>query len=460
MKKSTQPAAQAVTMVNAPMRRRAAVNQANALLTPVDQPRFEAHRVTQLFPRASEQVLQQLVESIRTQGQLQPIIVVRSKIIDGLGRLEACRLAGVQPVFEHRDDLSEEAIFQLAVALNVDRRHLDESQRAMVAAGIALYEVGANQHSTHGFSQAQAAQTMKVSVDTLQRAKKVLENGTPELHTAVTQGKLDVTNAAAISTLSPDAQKVILLSDEKAIRQAAKVINKKAKEKKRETQVATIQELRKKNVPLAKDGQKFELLLADPPWDYLGTFGTPYPTMSIQEICDMPIRSRSAANAILFLWVPASLVSEGMSVVNAWGFEFKTTAVWRKGESGLGSMFRVNHELLFIGTKGAVPASKEQPASCFDAPRTSKHSEKPQLVFDMIQRMYPELTKLELFCRGNPRQGWSGWGNECVGSIDMDMTSTAVESANDPKFEDLGDQLLNSLGMSGKGSDVPELKRG
>jgi N6-adenosine-specific RNA methylase IME4 len=459
MKATKKPTAQAVSVVSATLAQQAAANDAKAPKAPAFKGTYPAHRVTQLFPRASAQQINELSESIRKNGQAVTIKVVRGQIIDGLARDEACRLTGVEPKFEHLDHLSEQEILNLCISLNLLRRHLTESQRAMVAASIAQYQVGANQYSEHGVTQGDAALIMGVSVDSVQRAKTVLEKGTPELLTAVNEGKFDVTNAQKIAELPQPMQLGLLKAgDKKLIVDTAKKINLERKAAKREERVRNNALLSQQSVPLAVTGTQYDCVVADPAWEYLGRHATDYPTMKLADICAMPVKQRSSANSVLFLWVPASLVQEGLQVMAAWGFEFKTTGVWKKGNSGLGGMLRVNHELLFIGTRGTPPAVASTPVSCFDAPR-GKHSEKPKVVFEMVEQMYPELTKVELFCRGEPRMGWSGWGNECIGAIDMPLTGDAKPAANEPTFKDAGDELLAALGMVDENPAPVKLKR-
>ena len=458
MKTTQKPTAQAVSELTATLVKKAAANDAKAAKAIEVPGKYPAHRVTQLFPRATVLQLKDLADDIRKNGLLIPIKVVNGKVIDGLAREAACRLAGVEPQFEHLDHLSEQEILDHCIALNLQRRHLSDGQRAMVAASIAQYQVGANQHSA-GVSQGEAAQVMGVSVDSVQRAKTVLDKGTPELLAAVNQGTLDVTNAKKIAELPQPVQlSVLKAGDKKLIVATAKQINLERKATVRDERIRTNAMLNQQSVPLGTTGTQFDVVLADPPWDYLSTLGTPYPTMKLEDICAMPVKQRSTANGTLFLWVPASLVQEGLQVMSAWGYKFKTSGVWKKGNSGLGGMLRVNHELLFIGTRGTPPSAASTPVSCFEAPR-GKHSEKPQVIFDMIGQMYPGLTKLELFCRGEPRTGWAGWGNECVGAIDMPLVADETPAANEPQFQDAGDELLSAMGMAEPILSPPKLKR-
>lgn len=114
----------------------------------------------------------------------------------------------------------------------------------------------------------------------------------------------------------------------------------------------------------------------------------------------------------MFLWVTSPKLEEGLIVLNAWGFEYKTSMVWVKDKIGMGYYVRGRHEFLLIGTKGNP--LKPEPENRFDsviaAPRT-EHSKKPSEVYERIEKMYPNGKYLELFAR-NERKNWKSWGNE------------------------------------------------
>lgn len=97
----------------------------------------------------------------------------------------------------------------------------------------------------------------------------------------------------------------------------------------------------------------------------------------------------------------------------AWGFTYRSAALWVKDRTGTGDWFRGQHELLLVGTRGNVPAPApgEQLESVIEAPR-GVHSEKPDIFAAMIDALYPNTAKLELFARGGPELGWDRWGNE------------------------------------------------
>lgn len=167
-----------------------------------------------------------------------------------------------------------------------------------------------------------------------------------------------------------------------------------------------------------------QVLYADPPWAFSNTgfdqsAAQAYPTMPTEAICKYADADgktiRKLANekkSVLFLWVPASLIPDGLAVVKGWGFDYKTQLIWKKDKApGMGWWVNTKHEVLFIASKGEElhPALKYD--SVFEAP-VGKHSKKPEKVYEMIEAMYTG-PYIELFAR-NKRVGWSSWGNECL----------------------------------------------
>lgn len=158
------------------------------------------------------------------------------------------------------------------------------------------------------------------------------------------------------------------------------------------------------------------LVLSDPPWryDFAETdnrqIENQYPSATVEEICDMAPKTQP--DAVLFLWATVAKLTEAFEVMNAWGFEYKTSAVWDKEKIGMGYWFRGQHELLLVGTKGkfSPPEQEARVSSVFREAR-GKHSAKPSCVYEWIEKAFPAAVKLEMFCR-NPRAGWQVQGNE------------------------------------------------
>lgn len=172
------------------------------------------------------------------------------------------------------------------------------------------------------------------------------------------------------------------------------------------------------NQPLAAPS-RFPVIYADPPWQYDDNSTDPtrvienqYPTMTIEALCDLPVADIATPDAILFMWATSPLLSKATRLLEAWGFYYQTNMVWVKDRIGMGWWVRQQHELLLIATRGHIPhpLPADRHSSVITAPR-GEHSAKPDQFYDVIERMYPELPKIEMFSR-SPRDGWYSWGNQ------------------------------------------------
>lgn len=166
---------------------------------------------------------------------------------------------------------------------------------------------------------------------------------------------------------------------------------------------------------------RYRLIYADPPWRYehieteSRAIENQYPTMSLDEIC--ALEAPAAKDSVLFLWATSPKLAEAMRVVEAWGFSYRTCAVWDKERIGMGYYFRQQHELLLVAARGSlpVPEPSARPSSVIRI-RRGRHSAKPTEVYELLESMYPQFTerdRVELFSR-HARAGWTAWSNEPV----------------------------------------------
>jgi N6-adenosine-specific RNA methylase IME4 len=159
---------------------------------------------------------------------------------------------------------------------------------------------------------------------------------------------------------------------------------------------------------------EYDIIYADPPWKYdfclEGDPNEQYSSLETDEICALPVPL--ARDAILFLWGTNPKLKDALKVMDCWGFRYITNLVWVKQTSGLGYYSMAKHELLLIGKKGDIPppSAENRPVSAISADATG-HSRKPEVFYEIIEKMYPNRKYLELFSR-NERQGWVMWGDE------------------------------------------------
>ena len=175
-------------------------------------------------------------------------------------------------------------------------------------------------------------------------------------------------------------------------------------------------------------GETFKTILADPPWQFQNRTGkmapehkrlNRYPTMRLEEIKALPVNEVAQENSHLYLWVPNALLPEGLEVMKAWGFQYKTNIIWEKVRKdggpdgrGVGFYFRNVTEMLLFGVKGANIRTLSPARTQVNLIRSQKreHSRKPDEMIKLIEACSPG-PYLELFARGE-RDGWTLWGNQ------------------------------------------------
>lgn len=168
--------------------------------------------------------------------------------------------------------------------------------------------------------------------------------------------------------------------------------------------------------------KKFKVIYADPPWDIAQTgtrgAGRHYDLMTLERIKQMPVADLASDNATLLLWTTNAALPGALEVMAAWGFTYKTNAVWDKYYMGLGNYFRGSHEILLHGVRGRAPFKFRGQRSTLLFPRQD-HSHKPEEMIPLIERVL-DGPYLELFARQRPNshKDWSVWGNE----IESDIT--------------------------------------
>jgi N6-adenosine-specific RNA methylase IME4 len=233
-----------------------------------------------------------------------------------------------------------------------------------------------------------------------------------------------VAAAADVATLPQAEQREIVARGRKEILEAAKAIRAEEAIQRRTDRLERIVEISKGNEPL-NIAQTYPIILADPPWRYehplfsscWSDIEDHYPTMTLSEICALPVRALAAEHALLFLWVPTPKLAEAIKVIEAWDFDYRTGLVWVKDRIGMGSYVRQKHEHLLIARRGEIPMPlpEGRPVSVIEAPRR-EHSRKPDEAYALIEAMYPQLPKIELFAR-RVRPGWACWGNEAPNGL-------------------------------------------
>jgi N6-adenosine-specific RNA methylase IME4 len=359
--------------------------------------------------------LESLAASIKTEGLLQPIGITENlRLVFGERRLRAYKLLGRKRIPARIVWVS--SILAGEFAENTMRKDFTISERIAIKESLVRFRHGGDRRSdqAQNFALEKADELARRlgfgNRESARQAALVVEHAAPEVVTAMDAGTIAISVAAQLAPLPTARQR-------EAIKGGRNAISAALREERRERRLGEI--LRRTREPLDGSLGRFGIILADPPWrfEHPVSLATEletnhFPTMTLDQICALPVADHAADDAILFLWTPASLLAHAVRVIEEWGFNYRTCAIWDKGRIGMGSWFLVQHEMVLLATRGKppTPMPKERRPSIITAPR-GRHSEKPTVLQEMIELWYPRVRKLELFARRR-RNGWVSWGLE------------------------------------------------
>jgi len=362
---------------------------------------IDFHPFAEIFPLIVGPEFDVLVSDITKHGQFEPIVLFEDKILDGRNRYRACVAAGVDPQFEpyQGDDP-----LGFVLSRNVRRRHLDESQRALVAAKLETMDHGGNrkagQDANLHVDRSAAAKMLNVSERSVASAAKVLAEGEGELVRAVEQAKIKVSAAARATKLNPESQHQVA---EKALAGDAKAARTILAKALREAREADLDEKQ-----TAAPGKKYEVVVID-----LESMETEecaddnrHPTCAL-GVVKQRIASIASADCVLFFWASPPRLAQALDAMKALGFEYLSNCIWVKDGVGTDPWFVNQHEILLIGARGTVPTVEPETRwqSLIDAP-CGEHSARPEIFLDLIEEYFPTRSKIHLNRRGRPRAGW------------------------------------------------------
>jgi len=348
-----------------------------------------------------EEKIKALGGTYKNQGLIQPIEIDKNyQIITGERRWRAAKLAGLKKIpCRILEDLTEEQKLERRLIENIHHEPLTDLEKAEAIK--KLIEL-------RGWNKTSAAEVLGISFTNISNLLALVE-APKEVKKLVEEKKISPSDAGEISYRLKD-------KPEKAVEVAKKVARSTSNKRKLVRTLIKEHKLKEKKVELPKD--KFDVVYADPPWkydfskDFARSIPSHYPAMDLTELCSLGNKIPFADNCVLFLWTTSPKLEQAFEVIRSWGFEYKTNFVWVKDKIGMGYYCRNKHEILLIATKGNIspPTPENRFPSVIIAPR-GKHSKKPDIVYKMIEKMYPDRKYLELFAR-TKRDKWQGWGVE------------------------------------------------
>lgn len=400
---------------------------------------YDTHPAADLFPMMGDEELRELAADIKRSGQRHAVVVLGSKILDGRNRALACRMAGIEPRFAQYEGAKDIAsLLDYVVSQNLSRRHLSASQRAYLGAlleekyaeassekkreggrrgGRAKAKDGADRPQASDRApraRDRAAAAVGSSGRSVQRAKVVREKAADEVQRAVAAGDLTVDAASELAKIEDhETQRVILeKSNGRPGNIRAHIRQHQQREIAKELEAA----------PPPPPSGPYRVIVADPPWKYdlRATDAThrgnlPYPPMTTDAICALPVAQLGEHGSVLWMWVTnghllgSGGVSDGLRVVHAWGFEPKALLTWVKPKLGLGHYLRNVTEHCILAVRGKPTIVLDNESTLLEAP-VREHSRKPDEFYALVEKLTPG-SKIELFAR-EPREGWAAWGAE------------------------------------------------
>ena len=376
---------------------------------------MKAHPAAELFPPMTAGEYAALKADIDTNGLLEPVVTCKKQILDGRHRFRACQELRIKPLFT---EYTGDDPARYVISLNLHRRHLSESQRAMIAADLVNMpdhrpaDKGANLHT----SAAAAGSLLNVSERTVKSAKKVRDHGTPELAAAVRAGKVAVADAAAIADEPAEAQQEalsrVLVGEAKTVKAA---VRQSDIARQRASVVAGTAKL---------PAGVFEVIALDPPWPYDDggeqspydpaghRASNPYPEMSLEQIGALKLPA--ADDCVLWLWTTHKFMRHAFPLLDTWGFTDRAILTWVKDRMGLGRWLRSQSEFCIMATRGKpIIDLKDQTTILYGPMR--EHSRKPDEFYALVDSLCVGR-KLDYFSR-EARHDWAQYGND-VGRFD------------------------------------------
>lgn len=365
-----------------------------------------------IIPPLSAEEYDQLKENILRDGIRDALIVWNGVLLDGHNRYKIAQEYGLpydvqEMSFDSRADAERWVILNQFGRRNLsayDRSILALRLKPIIAAQAKAQQIRTTKNRVCQISDKQEIDTKKeiakaagVSHDTIAKVEKIEAKAAPEIKAAVKSGTMSINQAY----------------------QATRREEKKAEVQKRIEEYAEVQT---GVIDIEKPEKKYNIIYADPPWRYWESGNKNqsehYKTMTVDDICSLPVKDIVSENSVLFLWVTYPILAEAFRVIEAWGFKYSTAAfVWVKKNKaadspffGCGAWTRANSELCLLATRGSVQRLDATISQIVESP-IEEHSKKPDIVRELIERLVGKLPRVELFCR-HPAEGWDVWGNE------------------------------------------------
>ena len=372
-----------------------------------------------LIPALTVEEYKQLEANILSEGIRDPLVVWNGYLVDGHNRYTIATQHGLEYKTVNKEFKDGNAVKEWMILNQFGRRNLSNYQRSVLALQLEdVFSARAKENQAIQFkgnslpqisvevkpidTQKEVAKVANVSHDTIAKVKRIEAVASPEVKAQLSTGEMSINQA--YQEIKKEEKKELQIEKKKEYEQRIETIS--------------VNEFK---VDIFDTKEKYRVIYADPPWQYdleqtspnLGGAIKHYNSMSIEDLCALPINDIADKDAVLFLWITSPKLNLFLQLMEAWGFEYKTSFVWDKVKHNMGHYNSVRHEFLLIGGRGkSTPDLKRLYDSVITIERSEKHSEKPVEFLNIIDDLYQYGSRIELFARQAKKENWYFWGNE------------------------------------------------
>jgi len=376
------------------------------------------HPACEIFPVMEGPAFDELVEDIRTHGQREKILIDKSgAILDGRNRYRACQKLGIKPAITVWVPRKGDSVLALVVSLNIKRRHLTPSLKAVLAHKLVpMFAKEAKQRQRQHGRTAPGRKSVSQKVEQV-NAGKAAEQAAK----ATGANRQYVSDVATLKKDSPDLYESVA-KGERNVKQAKQERNNRKRAVRRAANEARI----RASAPaetltgLIESGARFASIVIDPPWSpddsgihsVFGRSEPDYATQTLEEIRAVPVPELADSDCHLYLWATHRTLRAAFDLLDAWGFRYVTALAWVKPHFGMGNYFRGQHEHVLFAVRGSQPLKRKDAGTVFHAPAGAEHSAKPEEFFALVESC-SHAPYLELFGR-KAREHWVVWGQDGI----------------------------------------------
>lgn len=372
-----------------------------------------------VIPPLAPEELAQLEQNLLADGCRDPLVTWTPKLrtegsrvytfaapvlIDGHNRYDICTKHGLKFKTTSLEFDDEQQAMVWIIRNQFGRRNLSPFTRVELALKLEpLLREKAKENQAHGATAPGKKSLLQNSAEALD-TRQELARVAGVSHDTIAKGKL-------VAEHADEETKQKLRAGLSSINEAASEVKQKLKQEKKQ-QLAM--ELNAK--PLPQPDGPFDVIVCDPPWKYESRAEDithrgrlPYPDMTVEQICSLPVSTLAEPNCILWLWTTNAFMRQAFRVLDAWGFEEKTILTWCKDRMGVGDWLRGQTEHCILAVRGKPFVTLTNQTTVLNGP-LREHSRKPDEFFALVDALC-HGRKLEMFAR-ETRNGWAAWGAE------------------------------------------------